>query len=73
MSLYLDGRGFPGGASGKEPSCQGRRRERCLIPGSGRSLGGQQGNPLQYSRLENPWTEESCGLESIGPQRVGHD
>ena len=24
------------------------------IRGSGRSLGGGQGNPLQYSRLENP-------------------
>ena len=25
-----------------------------LIPGSGRSLGGGHGNPLQYSFLENP-------------------
>ena len=25
-----------------------------LIPGSGRSPGGGQGNPLQYSYLENP-------------------
>ena len=25
-----------------------------LSPGSGRSLGGQHGNPLQYSCLENP-------------------
>ena len=24
------------------------------IPGSGRSLGGRHGNPLQYSCLENP-------------------
>ena len=24
------------------------------IPGSGRALGGGQGNPLQYSCLENP-------------------
>ena len=24
------------------------------IPGSGRCLGGGHGNPLQYSRLENP-------------------
>ena len=24
------------------------------IPGSGRSPGGEQGNPLHYSRLENP-------------------
>ena len=25
-----------------------------LVPGSGRSLGGGHGNPLQYSSLENP-------------------
>ena len=25
-----------------------------MIPGSGRSLGEGNGNPLQYSRLENP-------------------
>ena len=29
-----------------------------LIPGSERSPGGRHGNPLQYSCLENPWTEE---------------
>ena len=27
-----------------------------LIPGSGRSPGEGNGNPLQYSCLENPWT-----------------
>ena len=29
-------------------------RDMGLIPGSGRSLGGEHGNPLQYSCLENP-------------------
>ena len=29
------------------------------IPGSGRSLGGGHGNPLQYSRLENPMNREA--------------
>ena len=29
-------------------------REAVLIPGSGRSSGGGNGNPLQYSCLENP-------------------
>ena len=46
--------GFPGGASGNEPSCQCRRLETNWIPGLGRSLGGGDGNPLQYSCLENP-------------------
>ena len=47
--------GCPGGTSGKEPACQRKRRKRCgFHPGSGRSLGGGHGNPLQYSCLENP-------------------
>ena len=29
------------------------------IPGSGRSIGGGQGNPLQYSCLENPMDKRS--------------
>ena len=41
-----------------------------LLPGSGRSPGGGQGNPLQYSCLENPM---DGGAWSIGSQRVGHD
>ena len=43
------------------------------IPGSGRSPGEGHGNPLQYSCLESPRTEELGGLQSIGSQRVGHD
>ena len=33
-----------------------------VIPESGRSLGGGNGNPLQYFCLENPMTEEPGGL-----------
>ena len=40
---------------------------------SGRSLGEGNGNPLQYSCLENAWTEEAGGLQSMGWQRVGQD
>ena len=35
------------------------------VPGSGRSPGGGHDNPLQYSCLENPWTEEPGGLQSV--------
>ena len=46
--------GFPGGASGKEPTCQCKRlKDVGLIPGSGRSPGEGNGNPLQYSFQEN--------------------
>ena len=37
-----------------------------LIPGSGRSSGDGNGNPLQYSGLEYPRTEEPGGLLSMG-------
>ena len=60
-------RGFPGGARGKEPVCQCRRRETWdvgLIPGSGRSAGEGHGNPLQPG--DSPWTEEPGGLQSMG-------
>ena len=39
------------------------------IPGSGRSPGEGNGNPLQYSCLENPMTEEAGGLQSMGSQK----
>ena len=44
-----------------------------LISGSGISPGGGNGNPFQYSCLENPWAEEPGGLQSTGSQRVGND
>ena len=31
------------------------------------------GTPLQYSCLENPWTEEPGRLQSMGSLRVGND
>ena len=38
---------------GKESACQSRRHNLDLIPGLGISPGGGNGNPLQYSCLEN--------------------
>ena len=40
-----------------------------LIPGLGRCPGEGNGNPLQYSCLENSVTEEPCGLQSMGSQK----
>ena len=66
-------RGFPDGSAGKESVCNaGDTGDSGLIPGWGRSPGGGNGNPPQYSgRI--PWTEEPGGLQSVGLQRVGHD
>ena len=36
-------------------------------------LGEGNGNPLQYSCLRIPWTEEPGGLLSMGSHRVRHD
>ena len=43
-------------------------REARSSPGWGRSPGEGHDNLLQYSCLENPWTEEPDGLWSIGSQ-----
>ena len=44
--------GFPGGSDGKEYACNAGDMN--SIPGLGRSPRGGNGNPLQYSFLENP-------------------
>ena len=41
------------------PANAGDARDLGLIPGSGRSLGGGNGNLLQYSCLENPMDKEA--------------
>ena len=44
--------GFPGDSDGKESACN--VGDLSLIPGSGRCPGEGNGNPLQYSCMENP-------------------
>jgi len=46
--------GFPGSTSGEEPPNAVDARDMGLIPVSERYSGGDHGNPLQYSFLENP-------------------
>ena len=45
-------KGFPGGSDSKESACN--VEDPGSIPGSGRSPGEGNGNPLQYSCWENP-------------------
>ena len=63
--------GFPGDSAGKESTCNAG--DVGSIPGLGRSPGEGNGYPFQYSGLENPWTEETGGLQSMGSLRVGHN
>ena len=60
---------FPGGSDGKESVCNAG--DLCSIPGSGRSPGEGNGNPLQYSCQENP--KDRGTWQSMGLQRVGHN
>ena len=65
--------GLPRWLSGKNlPVSAGDARDMGWIPGSGRSPGVGNGNPLQCSCLENP-TEGSGRLLSMGSQRVRYD
>ena len=48
-------------------------RDAGSIPMLERSLGGGNGNPLQYSCLENLMDGEPDRLQSIGLQRVRHN
>ena len=49
------------------PANAGYTGDSGLIPGLGRSAGGGHGNPLQYSRLENPHGQRSlAGYSSWG-------
>ena len=49
LDIHLD---FPGGSDSKESACNAEDLD--LIPGSGRTPGEGNGNPLQYSCLKNP-------------------
>ena len=76
-SIFLDvfrmkvGGGLPGGSVVKNPPTRaGTAGDAGSIPGSGRFPG--NGNPLQYSYLENP-IEEPAGLQFMGSQRVRLD
>ena len=63
--------GLAGGSVGKESVCN--VGDLGSIPGLGRSPEEGNSNPLQYFCLENPWTEEPGGLQSMGSQRVGYN
>ena len=53
--------------------CRRHRRHDSILLGSGRSPGGGNSNPLQYSSLENSMDRVPGGLQSMGLQRIRHD
>ena len=69
-----DSRGFPGGASGKEPACQCRRQKRHRFdPQVGKIPWRKKWQPTPVFLRRIPWIEEPGGLQAMGSQRVGHD
>ena len=57
--------GFPAGSVGKESACNSG--DPGLMPGSGRSPAGGDGNSLQYSCLKNPHGQRSlAGYTAMG-------
>ena len=66
--------GLPGGTVVKNlPAKAGDTKDKGPIPGLGRSYGVGNGNPLQYSRLENSMDRGAWQATVHGVQRVGHD
>ena len=63
--------GFPGGSDGKESACNAGHP--VLIPGSGRSLGERNGNPLQYSCLGHLMDRGAWWAIVHGVAKRGHD
>ena len=63
--------GLPWWLRGTESVC--RVGDPGSIPRSGRSPGGEPGNPLPILAWRIPWIEESGGLQSVGSEGVGHD
>ena len=63
--------GFPGGSDGKESAYN--TTDLGLIPGSGRSPGEENGNPLHFSSLGNPMDRGAWQAIVHRVVRVGHD
>ena len=62
---------FLGGLVSKESACNAGDPD--SIPGSGRSPGGEHGNPLQYSYLENPMERGAWQATVHGVVRARHE
>ena len=55
------------------PANMGDARDSGSIPGSGRSPGVENGNPLQYSCLGNPLDRGAWWVTVYGVERVRHN
>ena len=65
--------GSPAGTAVKKKNPPASAGDTSLIPGLVRSLGGRNGNPLQYSCLGNPMDRGAWWTTVYGITRVGYD
>ena len=66
--------GFPGDSVAENPPANaGDVGDACLIPESGRSPGGRNSNPLQYSCLDNTLDRGAWWATVHGVARARHD
>ena len=72
LCSYTSQMRYPGGTSGKESTCQRRRRKRPTFNSlSGRFLEVGNANSSSILGWKIPWTEEPGGLQSTGlPSRT---
>ena len=66
---HVESYGCPGGSDSVESACNAG--DRGSIPGLGRSPGEGNGNPLQYSCLENPMNEGAWQAIVRGVAKTG--
>ena len=62
---------FPGGSEGKESACNAG--DSSSVPGLGRSPGEGNGNPLQYSGLENSMDKGAWQATVHAVTKSGHN
>ena len=60
--------GFPGDSVVKSPPA--KAGDTSSTAGSGKSLGEGNGNPFQYSSLENPMDRGACQATDHGVQKI---
>ena len=67
--------GFPGGASGKEPTCPEQELQGTWVQSLSREDPLEEGRAIHSSILawKTQWTEDPGRLQSVRSQRVGHD
>ena len=59
-------RDFPGGTSGKEPTCRCRRHKRHRVNPWIRKIPWRRAwQPTRFLAQRIPWTDEPCGLQSM--------